>query len=180
MHELNALLIALQDFFEAGGDVLWLILAVTILLWGLIIERFWFFTIRYPGELQETLQTWEARGDKRSWHAHRIREALISGLEVRMQRYVSVVKTLVAVLPLLGLLGTITGMIQVFDVLTVMGTGNPRAMANGVSAATIPTMAGMVTALSGLYFGVYFERRARSETRLLADRLAIAGGPTHA
>jgi len=180
MHELNSLLIALQDFFEAGGDVLWLILAVTVLMWGLIIERFWFFSVRYPGELKQTLQRWDARGDKRSWYAHRVREALISELEARLQRYVPVVKTLVAVLPLLGLLGTITGMIQVFDVLAVMGTGNPRAMASGVSAATIPTMAGMVTALSGLYFGVYFERRAKAETRLLADKLAIAGGLTHA
>ncbi len=180
MHELNALIIGLQDFFDAGGDVLWLILALTVLLWGLIIERFWFFTRRYPGELEQTLAQWNARSDKRSWYAHRVRETLISELEVRLQRYVPVVKTLVAVLPLLGLLGTITGMIQVFDVLAIMGTGNPRAMANGVSAATIPTMAGMVTALSGLYFGVYFERRAKAETRLLADKLAIAGGTTHA
>jgi len=180
MHEVNALLIALEDFFNAGGDVLWLILLLTVLLWGLIIERFWFFARRYPGELEQTLREWNARDDKRSWHAHRIREALISGLEVRLQRYVPVVKTLVAVLPLVGLLGTITGMIQVFDVLAVMGTGNPRAMANGVSAATIPTMAGMVTALSGLYFGVYFERRARAETRLLADKLAISGESPHA
>ena len=180
MYELNALLIALEDFFNAGGDVLWLILILTVLLWGLIIERFWFFQRRYPRDLGLALEQWNARSDKRSWYAHRVREALVSELEVRLHRYVPVVKTLVAVLPLLGLLGTITGMIQVFDVLAIMGTGNPRAMANGVSAATIPTMAGMVTALSGLYFGVYFERRAKAETRLLAYRLAISGGLTHA
>jgi len=180
MHEIQSLIISLQDFFRAGGDVLWLILVLTLLLWGLIIERFWFFRVRYPSELSEVVNQWDARGDKRSWHAHRVREALISQLEVRLRRYVPLVKTIVAVLPLVGLLGTITGMIQVFDVLTVMGTGNPRAMANGVSAATIPTMAGMVTALSGLYFGVYFERRATAETRRLADKLAIAGGSSHA
>ncbi len=180
MHEFNALLIAFRDFFSAGGDVLWLILAVTVLLWVLIIERFLFFARRYPQDLARTLAHWNARSDKSSWYAHRVREALISELEIRLNRYVPVIKTLVAVLPLLGLLGTITGMIQVFDVLAVMGTGNPRAMANGVSAATIPTMAGMVTALSGLYFGVYFERRAKSETRLLADRMAISGGYSHA
>jgi biopolymer transport protein ExbB len=180
MHELNALLIAFQDFFSAGGDVLWLILAVTVLLWGLIIERFWFYARRYPRELNETLERWNERDDHRSWYAHRVREALISSLEIRLNSNVTVIKTLVAVLPLLGLLGTITGMIQVFDVLAVMGTGDPRAMANGVSAATIPTMAGMVTALSGLYFGVYLERRAKAETRLLADRMAIAGGLHHA
>ena len=58
MHELNALIIALQDFFAAGGDVLWIILLLTILLWGLILERFWFFGRRYPRELEATLARW--------------------------------------------------------------------------------------------------------------------------
>jgi biopolymer transport protein ExbB len=53
---------------------------------------------------------------------------------------------------MLGLLGTVYGMIEVFDVLAVMGSGNPRAMSTGVAKATIPTMAGMTVALSGLYF----------------------------
>jgi biopolymer transport protein ExbB len=50
-------------------------------------------------------------------------------------------------------------MIEVFDVMTILGTGNPRAMASGVSKATIPTMAGMVVALSGLFFRHFFERK---------------------
>ena len=180
MYELRELLYGLQDFFTPGGDVLWLILAVTVLMWTLILERLWFYALRYPRELETTVSRWDARSDKSSWHAHRIREALISERVEQLQRFVPLIKTMVAVLPLLGLLGTITGMIQVFDVLAIMGTGNPRAMANGVSAATFPTMAGMVTALSGLFFGVHFDRRVKTETRVLADKLAIAGGSTHA
>lgn len=180
MHELNELLFNLQDFFNDGGDVLWLILVLTVLMWTLIIERFWFYLWRYPRELQGTLDEWHARADKFSWHAHRIREALISERRIQLQRFVPMVKTIIAVLPLVGLLGTITGMIEVFDVLAVMGTGNPRAMANGVSAATFPTMSGIVAALSGLYFGVHFDRRVKTETRVLADKLAIAGGTAHA
>jgi len=174
MAELNAFLIRMQEFMEAGGDVLWLILALTILLWTLICERFWYLLRRHPQNLRATLAAWQARRDKQSWHAHRIREAWISELELGLRQSIPLLKTVVAVLPLVGLLGTVTGMIQVFDVLAVLGTGNPRAMANGVSAATIPTMAGMVAALSGLYFSVYLERRARTETRVLSDRISFS------
>jgi len=71
------------------------------------------------------------------------------------------------VLPLLGLLGTVTGMIAVFDVMAFAGTGNARLMAGGVSKATIPTMSGLVAALSGLYFAALLEKKATIET----DRL---------
>ena len=59
---------------------------------------------------------------------------------------------LIGLCPMLGLLGTVYGMIEVFEVLAVLGTGNPRAMSTGVAKATIPTMAGMTIALSGLFF----------------------------
>ena len=52
--------------------------------------------------------------------------------------------------PLFGLLGTVTGMIAVFDVMAFKGLGNPRLMAGGVSQATLPTMVSMVVALVGL------------------------------
>ena len=59
---------------------------------------------------------------------------------------------LIALCPMLGLLGTVYGMIEVFEVLSFLGTGNPRAMSSGVAKATIPTMASMVITLFGLYF----------------------------
>ena len=73
-----------------------------------------------------------------------------------------------------GLLGTVTGMVQVFDVVARQGTGDAQAMAAGVSKATIPTMAGMVVALSGLYFGNRLQQMVRQRTRQLADSLAIS------
>ncbi len=76
-----------------------------------------------------------------------------------------------AILPLLGLLGTVTGMIQVFNVMAVVGTSNARLMAGGVSAATIPTMAGLVAALSGLYLAVYLQRRANKAAHVITDIL---------
>jgi len=81
------------------------------------------------------------------------------------------IKTCIAVAPLFGLLGTVTGMIHVFDVMAALGTGNARAMASGVSAATLPTMSGMVVALSGIYFGQSLERQAKVVVEELEDEL---------
>jgi biopolymer transport protein ExbB len=72
---------------------------------------------------------------------------------------------------MLGLLGTVTGMIEVFDVMALSGGGNTRAMASGVSKATIPTMAGMVAALSGIILILQIERFAENETERVANRL---------
>ena len=73
--------------------------------------------------------------------------------------------------PLVGLLGTVTGMIEVFDVMAISGSGNARAMAAGVSQATVSTMAGMVSALSGLWFSARLQRRAEKEMRTFEDGL---------
>ena len=62
-------------------------------------------------------------------------------------------------------------MIEVFDVMAISGSGNPRAMASGVSRATVPTMAGMVAALSGVYFSARLNRLTQKETRLFQDQL---------
>ena len=161
----------LRDFFAAGGDVLWAILVVTILLWTFILERMWYFRMVAPERTRKVVESWQAMDDHDSWYARRIREKLISEVRIDSQQFILLIKTFVAVLPLLGLLGTVTGMIQVFDVMTVEGTGNPRAMAGGVSAATIPTMSGMVAALSGLYFAASLEKRAQIEVERANDLL---------
>jgi biopolymer transport protein ExbB len=156
---------------DRGGDVLYLILVVTFFMWALILERQWYYRRLFPAEMRGVIETWNARQDQTSWYAHQIRNLLISRLRQNLQRSLLMVKTLVAVCPLLGLLGTVTGMIEVFDVMAIAGSGNVRAMAAGVSKATIPTMAGMVAALSGLYFSVSMERFARRETERVADHL---------
>ena len=161
----------IRDFFEAGGDVLWIVLVVTILMWTFIIERLWYFRAVHPELVQRAIDRWKSREDQDSWFAKRIREQMISEISVEANRFIIFVKTLIAVLPLVGLLGTVTGMIQVFDVMAIMGTGNAREMAGGVSAATLPTMAGMVAALSGLYFGTSLDRKAQVEVERVEDAL---------
>ena len=80
---------------------------------------------------------------------------------------------LVAVAPLLGLLGTVTGMVSVFDVMSISGSSDAQAMSAGVSRATIPTMAGMVASLSGLILANYIERMAKRRIAVLASDLEV-------
>ena len=162
---------AVQDFLERGGDVLYLIMGVTFFMWALILERQWYFRRVFPHDEQEVLAAWRQREEHASWYAQQVRRQLVSRVRQGLEHSLGMVKTLVALCPLLGLLGTVTGMIEVFDVLAIAGSGNARAMASGVSKATIPTMAGMVAALSGLYFSVSMERFARRETDRVADRM---------
>lgn len=85
--------------------------------------------------------------------------------------YLAVIGVLAAVAPLLGLLGTVTGMIATFDVLAVFGTGNAKAMAGGISEALITTQTGLLVAIPGLYMKGFLERRARN----LQQRISAAG-----
>ena len=90
---------------------------------------------------------------------------------MQIYQYLPVIKTLVALCPLLGLLGTVTGMIEVFNIMAVTGGGDAKSMAGGVSRATIPTMAGMVAAISGVFANTYITRVAQRESEFLADNL---------
>jgi biopolymer transport protein ExbB len=164
---------AVRDFVETGGDVLRVLALVTFAMWVLILERYWFFSLVHPKIADRAESLWEARADRQSWYAHRIRNLLLTDVDLELQRGLQIIKSLVALCPMLGLVGTVTGMIEVFDVMAIAGTGNVRGMAGGVSKATLPTMAGMVAALSGLIFSVQLDRRAKKEGRKMSDRLVI-------
>ena len=88
------------------------------------------------------------------------------------------INMLVALCPLLGLLGTVLGMIGVFEVIAVAGNDDAQAMARGVYRATIPTMAGLVVALTGIYFTVRLRRLADRETGHLKGSLTLYESPT--
>ena len=162
---------AVRAFIERGGDVLLLIGAVTFLMWTLMLERLWYFRVVQPKEANRVQGIWNARADHDSWYAVQIRRLLVSEVRTELGQSIRIIKTLVAVCPMLGLLGTVTGMIEVFDVMAISGSGNTRAMASGVSKATIPTMAGMVAALSGMILILQIERFAANESERVADRL---------
>mgnify|MGYP003624855540 CR=1 FL=1 len=155
----------LRDFLDSGGWVLWSILLVTVLLWTLMLERLWFLARVFPGE------SVQLRVDRTSQAARHIRTAWLSRAQQHLTRFLPMVRVLIAVCPLLGLLGTVSGMIEVFDVMALSGNGNPRAMAAGVSRATVPTMAGMVIAISGLFCLARLDQQSRRALQRLNDRL---------
>lgn len=161
-------------FFERGGPVLVGILVVSTLLWIMIIERYWFLNFVYPRRLETIIKRWEERSDRASWYALRLREGLSTEIRLVLQSYLFPIQTITQVLPLLGLLGTVTGMIAIFDVITVFGTGNTRGMADGISRALLPTTAGLTTAIVGLYFSANLKHRARIEQQKAQDRLNIS------
>ena len=150
MHALNDAWAAVVAFMASGGPVLLLIAGLTFFMWTLIFERLWYYRFGHRKLVRDVLDQWSARDDRASWYGHQVRRMLASQVQVGLDHSLLLIKTVVALCPLLGLLGTVTGMIEVFDVMAIAGSGNPRAMAAGVSKATIPTMAGMVAALSGL------------------------------
>ena len=159
------------NLLESGGQVLWFLLITTFALWVLIFERFTFMKWSLPQLKVKTLDQWGLYSARKNWDTRRIREKLLSEVRQDLQRNISMIKTLVALCPLLGLLGTVTGMIAVFDVMAISGTGNARMMASGISMATIPTMAGMIAALSGLYFGNFLENKMNNEWEKISEQL---------
>ena len=161
----------IQDLVESGGYVLWGIFLVSLLLWSLIIERYLYLRLVHPRYLDRMRGAWGALGERTSWQAGKIRQAMLSQVAQRLSRSLGLIRSLIAICPLLGLLGTVVGMVHVFDAMAVVGSANARAMAAGVSMATIPTMAGMVVALSGLYFSTHLQRRAVLENERAAESL---------
>lgn len=161
----------ISRFMETGGDVLWLIAILTFVMWTLVFERFWYFRTGLRHDIDSAISTWEARRERKSWNAHQIRRQLISQANLKIYQGLPMIKTLVAMAPLLGLLGTVTGMIEVFNIMAVTGGGDAKSMAGGVSKATVPTMAGMVAALSGVFANTYVTQVAERESELLEDHL---------
>ena len=168
---LEELFDTVSRFIEAGGDVLWFIAAALIVMWSLIIERLWFFSFSYPKQARLMIAKWDSRKDTTTWRAHRIREAWISQMNERLHSGLLIIKTIVAICPMIGLLGTVTGMVNVFEIMAISGTGSARLMAAGITQATIPTMAGMVAALSGLFISSRLEYSANVHAQELADHM---------
>jgi biopolymer transport protein ExbB len=157
---------------DGGPWVVW-IFASGVLMWALIIERYWYFSMVLPKQASALQSQWLARKDRTSWCARQIRAAMISRLNESMTTGFPVMQVLVPMAPLLGLIGTVSGMLEVFDSMALRGSADARSMASGVSAAMICTMTGLAVSITGLYPVHYFRTRATRETELLADKLSL-------
>lgn len=164
---------AMMDMRHLGGPVVVWIFVACLVMWTLVLERCWFFAGVLPRQTERLLREWQARPEHTSWIAHQIRKAMISTLNAGMSSNIQLLRVLVPLCPLLGLLGTVSGMLNVFDAMAARGSADARSMANGVSEAMICTLTGLAVSISGLYPVHYFRRRIRLETELLADRFSF-------
>lgn len=152
-----------RDFLELGGVMMWFIMALGFVMWFLILERIYYFNFGGANKDKTQIEImWNRVGanDYKQKQLNFLRQLWLSTLQMKLSTHLSLIKTLIAILPLLGLLGTVTGMIEVFDVLTLTNTSNVRAFASGVSKAILPTMASMGLAISGIYFNSLLEKQA--------------------
>jgi biopolymer transport protein ExbB len=174
----------LEDYLRTGGVVMVPLILVSLLMWLLIVDRVLFFRRlhrknmnagtaweyiragrtpdprRYRGAISLLVAEFlPRRSGDRDLDRHILDEA-VKKLNRRMTDYLALIGVLATIAPLLGLLGTVTGMIATFDVLAVYGTGNAKAMAGGISEALITTQTGLLVAIPGLYMKGFLDRRA--------------------
>ena len=146
------------NYIERGGPVLFVLFIVAICMWCLLIERFFFLRNEMNLVIENSIQKLKKNLSLQDWLFKQVLKSEKSSVSMMGNTNFRLIKGLIALCPLLGLLGTVTGMISVFDVMAYTGTGSPRAMASGVAKATLPTMTGLVISISGLFAITYLEK----------------------
>lgn len=181
---------ALTAYLDQGGIVLWPLLILSVWMWYLIVKKLAvLMTWKAAGRTGRTAQTggigdeWrrifdEYRSRRISdaapddeWN-RRLLAALVRKRQQELERHVRTIFVLAAMAPLLGLLGTVTGMISTFEAIARFGTANARAMAAGISEALVTTQIGLVVAVPGLFMG-HFIRRRTDALQIRLDRLLL-------
>ena len=90
----------------------------------------------------------------------------------KITRNLTLIKIISVVAPLLGLLGTVTGMINTFQAITLFGTGDPKLMAGGISQALVTTVLGLVVAIPTVFLYTLLNTRSRSLLLILQEQSA--------
>ena len=176
------------ELVKSGGWLMAPIILCSIAAMAIIAERLWSLQRErvVPGDLVAQVWRWASRGELTQERMQALQQGsalgriLASGLASRdldreimkesiedvghhvvreLERYVDTLGTIAAITPLLGLLGTVIGMIKVFAVITAQGVGEPRVLAGGISEALVTTAAGLTVAIPSLLFHRFFRGR---------------------
>ncbi len=145
-------MLGLAELFDRGGPVLYILFIVTLFIWFIIFSKYLSTSYNNKNWKKNNFDTFSNGVNINRSNIHLFEESFLIHIKRVSTQKLKMLDGLIGLCPMLGLLGTVYGMIEVFEVLAVLGTGNPRAMSTGVAKATIPTMAGMTIALSGLFF----------------------------
>ncbi len=181
------------ELFQSGGFLMWPILACSVAAMAIVCERLWTLNKRAvtPGSLGQQVQQMIASRELDPAKVVAIRESsplgrilaaglvnMKNGREIMkesieeagrhvvhdLERYLNTLGTIAAITPLLGLLGTVIGMIKVFAAITSFGVGDPTVLAGGISEALITTAAGLSVGIPSLMFYRYFRGRVNALT----------------
>ena len=143
--------VSLLDFFDRGGPLIFILFIVAIIMITLLVERLIFFINDLKKLSADRVSEVRECPSDNKWVRNKIKLKNISILNSESSKNLLMIQGLIALCPLLGLLGTVTGMIEVFDIMAITGTGNARAMASGIARATLPTMTGLFISIVGLF-----------------------------
>ncbi|MGE5625119.1 MAG: hypothetical protein ACM3ZT_06195 [Bacillota bacterium] len=168
---------ALADFFGGFGSLfgsgitVWLLLFLSVALWSLIAERYWYFYFVYPESQEIALRRWKRYANADRVLAKRARRQIVEGVFAETHRSVSLIRSLVTVILLLGLTGSVYGVMRVLYAYPLGGALGERLVARAIQAAAVPAIAAGGLVFLALFFTRALGDRADAETRLLADRL---------
>lgn len=190
------------DFVLSGGWMMWPILLCAVLTLTIVVERYWSLRRPYviPAELSTRVMQWAEKGKLDPAHISELRQdsslsrVLVAAFQHRfqsrdrmkeavedsgrheihrMERFIELLGTIAALSPLLGLLGTVIGMIDVFAAIMTHGVGKAGYLAGGISQALITTAAGLSVAIPAYFF--YRQLHARVESYVMEmEELAMA------
>ncbi len=152
---------------------MWILAGVSLIIWSGLLEHLLYLREAAPRLLRQARELGRGPVGKRT---EALRRMTLNRARSGLQRALPVLRTLVTLCPLLGLIGTVLGMIQVFDSIAVLGTADPRALSAGISRAVLTTMGGLMIALPGLYLVNLVERRIERIMHRLTLESTSAGG----
>tara|TARA_B100001142_G_scaffold144124_2_gene145162 strand:+ start:403 stop:915 length:513 start_codon:yes stop_codon:yes gene_type:complete len=154
----------LNELIVKGGPVLYLLFFLTLIIFTVLINKYYFVFIDKESWYKDKLDNFYTEFPPSHMKLYNVEKTFLSEFRRDSLSNIKLLDGLIGMCPMIGLLGTVYGMIEVFEVLSFLGTGNPRAMSSGVAKATIPTMASMVITLFGLYFRQDLTQRINKTT----------------
>ena len=183
----------LEEYIATGGIVMIPLLAISTIMWILIVNRMFFFRRLYRknmnreraaqyilenevpdpkdyrGVIAMLVTEFQMRRTGDIDVDRPILDETVMSVVSNLDKHLATIGVLAKASPLLGLLGTVTGMIATFDIISVFGTGNARAMAAGISEALITTQTGLLVAIPGLYAYNWLTRRSQNLKRRVSS-----------
>jgi biopolymer transport protein ExbB len=142
----------LDELFIRGGPVLFILFFISFLIFFILVNKYIFIYLDKSEWFDQKLDRFIEENPPELFDLNQVKKTYVSELNRISNTNIRLLDGLIGMCPMIGLLGTVYGMIEVFEVLSFLGTGNPRAMSSGVAKATIPTMASMVITIFSLYF----------------------------